>query len=229
MDGPTLETFCTELNGGASIGSTLLFQLINASKAMVEQRRPWMILRSTDTSVSVAASSTWQTALSLAGIARFNRFDGSTPIKLYDGIVGVTRFTQRPIANRLYAKDEPNTFCFEESTKTLYLNGTVPYAGTLWIDHIKDSPDLTDDESSTWVFPTWSHTLLGFMAVAMSKGGIDYDDINAHMAPDNRAQALNLITLLENWDSGKQLSAVENSDPYNNGEFPRSNSININP
>ena len=31
-----------ELNGGASIGSTLLYQLFNLSK---EQRRPWTVLR----------------------------------------------------------------------------------------------------------------------------------------------------------------------------------------
>jgi hypothetical protein len=28
MTGPELETFCEEINGGASIGSTLLFQFI---------------------------------------------------------------------------------------------------------------------------------------------------------------------------------------------------------
>jgi hypothetical protein len=50
MNGSQLATFTEELNGGASIGSTLLFQLLNLAKAMIEQRRPWMILRDTDTS-----------------------------------------------------------------------------------------------------------------------------------------------------------------------------------
>jgi hypothetical protein len=36
MNGTELETFCEELNGGASIGSTVLFQSINLAKAMVE-------------------------------------------------------------------------------------------------------------------------------------------------------------------------------------------------
>ena len=51
MTSDELKTLCTELNGGASIGQTLLFQLLNLSRALVEQKRPWMVLRKTDTVV----------------------------------------------------------------------------------------------------------------------------------------------------------------------------------
>ena len=34
----------------------------------------------------------------------------------------------------------------------LYLNGSVA-AGTLWIDHIKYSPDIENTDLSEWVFP----------------------------------------------------------------------------
>ena len=50
MTGIQLATLAEEINGGASIGSTLLEQLLNMAKALIEQRRPWMVLRSTDTS-----------------------------------------------------------------------------------------------------------------------------------------------------------------------------------
>jgi hypothetical protein len=72
MTGTELATFAEEVNGGASIGSTFLFQLFNICKALVEQRRPWMVLRSTDTSKTVATSNTWQTAIDLSTITRFN-------------------------------------------------------------------------------------------------------------------------------------------------------------
>jgi hypothetical protein len=62
MTGTELSTFCEELNGGASIGDTLLFQFINLAKAMVEQLRPWMVLRASDTSKAVTAANTWQSA-----------------------------------------------------------------------------------------------------------------------------------------------------------------------
>ena len=62
MTGVELATLAEEVNGGASIGSTLLEQLLNMAKALVEQRRPWMVLRNTDTSKTVTTGSTWQTA-----------------------------------------------------------------------------------------------------------------------------------------------------------------------
>jgi hypothetical protein len=34
MTGPELKTFSEEINAGASIGSTLLFQFVNLAKAM---------------------------------------------------------------------------------------------------------------------------------------------------------------------------------------------------
>lgn len=75
MNGADLVTFTQELNGGASIGDTLAYQLLNLAKAMVEQRRPWMILRHTDSSIAAtAATNGWQTAVDLSSITRFNRF-----------------------------------------------------------------------------------------------------------------------------------------------------------
>ena len=227
MTGTQLETLCTELNGGASIGSTFLFQLINLAKGIVENRRPWMTLRSTDISVAVLAGNTWQTALSTAGIPRFSRFYGEHPIKLFDGNNGITAYSQRPFSSRLFSRSDPTTFVYDESAQTLYLNGSVPYAGTLWIDHLKNSPDIMDDDSSTWTFPSWSHPLLGLMAVAMNKGGVDYDDINARMVPQQQAQALQIMQALEAWDNERQLSAVSQTDPYQSGHVFRPNAIDL--
>jgi hypothetical protein len=44
-----------------------------------------MLLRYTDTSVSVAANETWQTAISLSGIARFSRMFDLAPGSGDDG------------------------------------------------------------------------------------------------------------------------------------------------
>lgn len=216
MTGTELETFCGEVNGGDSIGSTLLFQLINIVRAMVEQRRPWMLLRKTDPSKTVTTGNTWQTAIDLSTITDFNRFLDATdaPIKLFDGNNRIERYRQVPWEQRLTYKDVPNTFVYDEANQDLYLNGTVAFAGTLYIDYLRDSGDITSDDASTWAFPSWSHGLLGFMAVAMNKGGIDFDDIHARMAPDNRAMAQSILTQLENLDNEKQLSAAQNIDPY---------------
>jgi hypothetical protein len=159
MTGTELETFCEEINGGASIGSTLLFQFLNLAKAMAEQTRPWMVLRYTDTSKSVATSNTWRTAIDLSSIARFNRLYGETPIKLFSGVDLVSEYKQVPWNKRLQYKNVPNTFVYDEASNTLYLNGSVQFAGTLYIDHITDSSDITSDDASSWIFPSWAHQL----------------------------------------------------------------------
>lgn len=227
MTGPELETFCEELNGGASIGATILFQFLNLARAMVEQSRPWVALRYTDTSKSVTTGNTWQTAIDLSTIAHFNRFYGEVPIKIFDGTNGIQRFRQVPWHQRLDYRNTPGTFVYDEANKTLYLNGTVPFAGTLYIDHVKDSAEITNDDTSSWVFPSWAHALLGFYAVAINKGGVDYDDINARMAPDNRAQANVILKQLEAWDNEKQLQAQQNIDPYQRDDDWRPGAINI--
>src|SRR5688500_7569683 len=96
MPGSTLSTFIDELNGGASIGDTLKFQLVNAFKAVLEQERPWVVLRKTDTSKSVTTGNTWQTAIDLSTLTRFNRFHGKTPIQLFDGNNSIARYSQMP-------------------------------------------------------------------------------------------------------------------------------------
>jgi hypothetical protein len=60
MTGTEFSTAVEEINGGDPIASTLRFQFGNLGKNLIEQRRPWMILRKTDTSKTVTAASTWQ-------------------------------------------------------------------------------------------------------------------------------------------------------------------------
>lgn len=227
MIGPELKDLANEINGGDDIGDTLLFSFLNLARALVEQRRPWMLLRNTDTSKTVAAGTTWQTAIDLATIPRFSRFYGDFPIKLFDGNNRIERYRERPIQNRLYDKGVPNTFCFDPGTKTLYLNGTPTFAGTLWIDHLKDSPDIEDEEDSEWGFPSWSHPLLAFMAVGIHKGGVDFDDINARMSVDNRAQAEQIVRMLENWDNELQLASTQTVDYAQGSGSYRSGAIDM--
>jgi hypothetical protein len=70
--------------------------------------------------------------------------------------------------------------------------------------------------------------LLPLFAVGIHKGGVDYDDINARMAADNRALAEITVKQLENWDNELQLAEVEAYDPTGDRNDFRPNAININ-
>lgn len=219
----------TELNGGASIGEVLRVQLLNLGKGLIEQIRPWNILRATDLSKTVVAGGNqWQTAIDLSTLTRFNRFFGDYPVRVFDGNNGITYYRQVPFFERLRYRDIGETFVYDEKNKLMYLNGNISRGGTLWINHIQDTPDLEDEDTSTWVFPSWSHYIIPYLAVGLHKGGIDYDDINRLMAADNRSTAAAIMQRLETWDNEKQLSERDQYDPYT--AYPggyRSGAINM--
>jgi len=66
--GTALYEFLTLLNGGATIDLTLATILVDNAKAILEEERPWEVLRKTDSSLSVTTANTWQTAIDLSTI-----------------------------------------------------------------------------------------------------------------------------------------------------------------
>jgi hypothetical protein len=50
------------------------FSIWELGKNLIEQRRPWMILRKTETSKTVATSNKWQTSIDLSTISDFSGF-----------------------------------------------------------------------------------------------------------------------------------------------------------
>jgi len=213
MDGATLSDLIDELNGGASIGTTLKFQLVNSFKAVLEQERPWMILRRTDTSKTVTAGNTWQTAIDLSTISNLDRFYGEKPIKLFDGSESIAYYSQVPKNKRLEFRNSSSSFVYDDATKSLYLGGTPSFAGTLWIDHLVTTSDLDINSASTdWPFPSWSHHVLAFGAVAMHKGGVDYDEVNARQLLHNNSDAMRILAALSRWDANKQIDERQDLD-----------------
>ena len=229
--GTELTTFITGLNGGASIDASLLDVLVDTAKSIIEEERPWMVLRKTDTSKTVATSSLWTTSIDISTITDFSRFYGEKPLILFDGNNLKQYYRQVPFDRRLEYKDVSNTFCFDENAKKIYLNGIVPFAGTLYINYISTSTaiDLTADTAVWTSFPSRFLPLLGFYAVGVHKGAVDYDSINKLMLPSNQAVMYSLKNAMEKWDNERQMSSIENNDPTEeyDGGF-RSGAINRN-
>lgn len=229
--GAQLTTFITGLNADATIDATLLDVLVDSARAIIEEERPWMVLRKTDSSKTVTTSNTWQTAIDLSTITGFSRFymnqDGVV-IKLFDGNDRIEYYILKPFDQRLEYKDVSNTCVFDENTKTLYLNGIVPFSGTLYIPYMFTSTaiDLTS-ESAVWtLFPSRFLPLLGFYAIGVYKGAVDYDSINRQMLPTNQATMQALKNAMEKWDNEKQLAAIQSNDPTEfPGGYPRAGAI----
>lgn len=216
--GVQLKTFITSLNAEAAIDDSLLDVLVDTARTVIEEERPWMVLRKTDKSKSVTQASTWQTAIDLSTIADFSRFyapEDDAPVKLFDGDNRIERYHIKPMDLQLDYKDIGNTAVFDENTSQLYLNGNVAFPGTLWIHYIATSGEI-DLNSTTrvWsVFPSRFLPLLGFYAIGIFKGAVDYDDINKLMLPENRATMQALKHALEKWDNERQHASLVSNDP----------------
>ena len=230
--GNELQTFITGLNAEATIDLTLLDVLVDNAKTVLEEERPWMCLRKTDTSKTVAAGNTWQTAIDLSTITDFSRFymnqDGVV-IKLFDGDNRVDYITLKSYDQRLEYKDVSGTAVYDANSKQLYINGRVAFAGTLHIPYMATSPeiDLTVDTAVWTNFPSRFLPLLGYYAISINKGAIDYDSINREMLPENRATLNALKNALEKWDDAMQLNTIQSNDPSEYpGGYPRLGAVN---
>lgn len=225
--GAQLKTFIESLNADATIDATLLDVLVDNARAIIEEERPWMVLRKTDTSKTVTTTSTWQTAVSLASITDFSRFYGEFAIRLFDGSNRIEYYRQVPFDRRLEYKDSSNTFVYDENANTIYLNGTVPFNGTLYINYVSTATaiDLTS-ESAVWSpFPSRFLPVLGYYAIGIFKGAVDYDSINRQMLPENRTTLMALKNAMERWDNERQLSTIDGNDPTSLHNYPRNGAI----
>ena len=225
--GAQLTTFITGLNGGASIDTTLLDVLVSTGKAILEAERPWMPLRKMNTALTLATSNTWQTAKALSSITDFSRFYGDGFITLYDGSNARHYYRQVPADRQLEYKDDNTAFWYDVNGASIYFGGTPPYAGTLYLPYIANSTEIDlASEIAVWsIFPSRFLPILGFYAVGMHKGAVDYDDINARMLPENRAVLSALKDAMETWDNELQLSSLAFNDPSELYSYPRNGAI----
>lgn len=216
--GVELNTFINSLNAEADIDETLLDVLVDNAKTVIEEERPWMVLRKTNTSKTVTTANTWQTAIDLSTITDFSRFymnqDGVV-IKLFDGSTRVDYITLKPFDQRLEYKDVSGTAVYDANAKQLYINGLVAFAGTLHIPYMATLPaiNLASDSAVWTAFPSRFLPVLGYYAIGIFKGAVDYDSINREMLPENRATMQALKNAMVSWDNELQLATIQSNDP----------------
>lgn len=228
MTGTELKTFITSLNGEASIDETLLTVLVNTAKTVIEEERPWLVLMKVNTSKSASSSNSWQTSIDLSTITDFSKFYNDTPVRLFDGSNRTEYYDLKPFDRRLEYKDISNTCVYDEANKLLYLNGVTPFSGTLYIYYQATTTDIDLTSTSTvWSsFPTRFTPILGYYAMGIHGGAVDYDSITARQAPENIAVMRVLKESMEKWDNDKQLATLETNDPTTISYYPRSARVN---
>jgi hypothetical protein len=213
--GAQLSTFITGLNAEATVDPTLLDVLAENAKTVIEAERPWMVLRKTNSALSLSTSNAWTTPTSLATITDFSRFYGDFPVRLFDGDSRTEYFRQVAFDRQLEYRDVSNTFRHDVAGGNLYFNGLIPFSGTLYQNYIASSPalDLTTENPIWTPFPARFLPVIGYYAIGIYKGAVDYDGINKLMLPSNAAVLAALKTAMVQWDDALQQSEIEHNDP----------------
>jgi hypothetical protein len=127
-------------------------------------------------------------------------------------------------------KDVSGSAVYDHNGKKLYVNGTVAFSGTLYIPYLATTPDIDlTVATAVWsTFPSRFLPLLGFYAIGLHMGGVDYDSVTARMAPANLETMRLLKNAMEKWDNELQLTDLEFNDPTDLYAYPRLGTINRN-
>lgn len=204
-----LQTFVTSLLDGYEIEESLFDTLLNIAQAYWESRRPWMILRSEDTSQTIGTSNTYLTEKSLP--ADFRKWYTRFPIVLADENGNARQFLREvPLNTKLAHKSNNTKFYCNYATKKFYVCGTPSQASTAHIYYIRKAPLVS--EGNEWEFDEEFHPLLGLSIAVYWKLGVDYDIINNAQGESNAALAAQMFSAMTEWDGDLQESSIQGQD-----------------
>lgn len=201
MTGAELKTLTTSLLGDQEMDDTLFYTLLNLFKSHIEGMRPWRILLTEDGTQTVSPGNTYTTMKTIP--AGFIQYDSRKPIRLLSASGAFKDLKPSSFSDRRINQNKDGLFYPDYRNSQFGIIGTIDQTYTVYQYFIKSSDDITS--STSWTFPARYHPLLAYFVSAAQKGGIDYDDIFARMAPENRATAELLLNNLENWDNNLQL------------------------
>lgn len=199
-----IETLCTSFLGGNPLDSDLFDSLLQMVKNTREMMRDWMILRTLDTTISFASSDDYTVTKSLPD--RFLRiYRPSYRDQVDTGVYLVNngaQFMLRPIslAQRFEYKDKSGFYYIDHKNGTIGRTGCD--AGTLYLNYLQGTADITDDLA--WTFPSFAVPLLAFDIAILQKGGIDWDVVASFSVPYNQGTIATLESQLAHWDARLQ-------------------------
>ena len=213
MNRDSLYTFVTSLLDDFEIDLTLFYTLLDVAQSNRENARPWVILRTEDSTQSAVSGETFESQHSLP--TDFRKFYSRFPIVLTDSSGNVVRkLREVPINMRHEHKDDPSKFYVNYVTRKIYLCGTQTTTSTLRQFYIRKPTKISASASNTWDFSAYDdyEKILAFDVAVMHKHGIDYDQINAVQGDKNAAQAALIFSMMSEWDNELANSAQQGVD-----------------
>ena len=211
MTGQNMYDATSSLLDGFQMDPVLFYQFLNAERAKIELKRPWMRLRKLDNSQSAVASQPSLIApptvnkLTLPTDFTFLNDDGA--ITLYDNNNQWEDYTEVPMNRMVEFLQCNNVFFIDHANQTFTLLGVVSKPYQVYMYYQADFGDITDN--TTWLnIPSRYHMLLPLAVAIRYRMGVDYDDINSRNAQDNKLAYDELMDVMTRWDDNLQRSAT---------------------
>lgn len=206
-----LYAFVTSLLDGNPLESTLFDTFLNIAQMRRENQRPWMILRTEDTSQTVSPGNTFETIKDLP--TDFRKWYTRFPIVLADSSGNAQQFLREtPLSMKLANRTDITKFYCDYSAGELFICGSPAQALTVHQYYIRKTYLVSANNANEWTFPTEYHSILGFDIAVMFKLGVDYDVINNAQGNANAAQAAMIFEQMSEWDSDLQNSSIQGQD-----------------
>lgn len=218
-----LYTFVGQLLNDINIDTTLFDSLLDNAQMEIEGRRPWVILRASDSTQSASAGNSASSAKTLA--ADFREWYEEAPIQLLDVNNNVMDLREVPLSQVNRYRNSGERFAVDYKNFLFYILGNLSQAYTIVQNYIKVGTLVSAADGNSWEFPVRYHKILGLMIAEKWKNGIDYDVFSNAQANQQAAQALAIYNEMTRWDSRLQNGMTRGVDPFGNG-FGFSNELN---
>lgn len=206
MTGQELYDFTTQLLAGRAMDATPFFIMLNLAKNIRELKRPWMVLRTEDSSQSFSSSTSIDVTKDLP--ADFLRPLERKPLVLVSSSGSVLdNYKTIKYPDRHAKADESGFVFFNYKTRKFGITGSLSQTYTAYLQYIAKGATIT--AGSSWDnFDSAFHPILAADVAVMQKGSVDYDDINSRMVQYHGMTISDIERAMNMWDDSLQRSEL---------------------
>lgn len=212
-----LKTFVEDgLLNGDTINTTLFDVFLDHAQMYMENLRPWVILRTEDTSQSISSSTTFETQKALP--TDFRKWYTRFPVILTDSNGRPQEYlAEVPLHDKTKYRDHNTKFYCNYGSNYLFICGSHQSL-TVRQYYIRKTTLVSGDDDNEWVFPSEYHHVLGLIIAVFYKHGVDYDIINSKQSDSHIDMTKQVYSAMSDWDSDLAESALNGADPMMSGQ-----------
>lgn len=209
--------FVVGLLGGVEPDETTFELFLDIAQMNVEDARPWVYTRSSDSTQTISPSDTFQTQKTLS--ANFKLWFDEAPIQLLDASNQPIYLTEIPYSDRFAYQKAAQRFCVDYPNSKIYILGQVTQSYTILQNFTALTTLVSSSESAAWLFPERFHKILALMVAIYHRKGIDYDIFNNIQADNQTQQVGAIMDVMTRWDSSLQYNMQRGKDPFNSNSI----------